>query len=419
MGDAEAPACLAGVLPCVCLAATAPIEDAVDIRHSPDDDQFMGEALGLAARIPRRPWPNPPVGAVVVNGGRVVGRGTHHGAGTAHAEIVALDEAGARAHGATLYCTLEPCNHKGRTPPCAPRVAESGVQRAVIGVADPNPDVRGGGIAVLRAAGIVVSAGVRGDAALELIWPFAVTRGFRRPFVVLKTATSLDARFAPPDADGSGRPVYLSGLEARRDVHRLRRWSDVVLVGERTMVADHPRLDGRLTDDSDGCPAADPIPAWADTDLSFDGGWLGHEHWVFAGRDSIPEGRRPAIECRGGSVVPCHTADGHVSPNSVVTEFGRLGGHVLMVEGGATLAAAFLRAGVVDRWVCYTAPLVLGAGATWPVGPCRAGDPGAFHLTRVERCGGDVKAVFDREPFDDVLAGLVASGGENDGRRGE
>jgi diaminohydroxyphosphoribosylaminopyrimidine deaminase/5-amino-6-(5-phosphoribosylamino)uracil reductase len=379
----------------------------------------MDEALGLAARVPRRPWPNPPVGAVVVSGGRVVGRGSHHGAGTAHAEIVALDEAGARAQGATLYCTLEPCNHQGRTPPCAPRVAASGIRRAVIGIADPNPDVRGGGISVLRAAGIAVSAGIRGDAALELIWPFAATLGFRRPFVVLKTATSIDARFAPPDTDGSGRPFYLSGLDARRDVHRLRRWSDVVLVGERTMVADRPRLDGRLTDESDGCPAADPIPAWADTDLSFDGGWLGREHWVFAGRDGGPDSRRPAIERRGGSIVPCETTKGLLAPDSVVTEFGRRGGHVLMIEGGPTLAAAFVRAGVVDRWVCYTAPLVLGAGPTWPVAGSGDGSPPAFHLTRVERCGADVKAVFDRKRFDDALAGLVASGGENDGRQGE
>jgi diaminohydroxyphosphoribosylaminopyrimidine deaminase/5-amino-6-(5-phosphoribosylamino)uracil reductase len=192
----------------------------------------------------------------------------------------------------------------------------------------------------------------------------------------------------------------------------------VVLVGERTMAADRPRLDGRLTDESDCCPATDPVPAWADTDLSFDGGWPEREHWVFTGHDAVPDGRRTATGRRGRSVVPCSTSDGHVAPDSIVAEFGRLGGHVLMVEGGATIAAAFLRAGVVDRWVCYTAPVVLGAGATWPVERRREGDPAAFHLTRVERCGGDVKAVFDRERFDDVLAGLVASGGEDDGRCG-
>jgi diaminohydroxyphosphoribosylaminopyrimidine deaminase/5-amino-6-(5-phosphoribosylamino)uracil reductase len=412
-------ACPGGGPPCACLFATAPTEDAVDSRYSPEDDAFMAEALGLAGRVPRRPWPNPPVGAIVVKDGRTVGRGAHLGAGTPHAEIVALREAGALARGATLYCTLEPCNHEGRTPPCAPRVAASGIARAVIGVADPNRHVCGGGVSVMRGAGIEVSMGLRGDEALDLIWPFAATGAFERPFVVLKTATSLDGRFAPPGEAASPAPRYLTGPESRRDVHRLRRWCDVVLVGERTMAMDRPRLDGRLADASDPCPAADPVPAWADTDLSFDGGWPGREHWAFAGTGARTEARRPAVEARGGRVVICAVEGGRVKPASIVAEFGRLGGHVLLVEGGPTLAWAFLEAGVVDRWVSYTAPTLLGSGVGWPPAAARAGHLPAFTLTRVERCGGDVKAVFDRACVGDVLTGLVQADRGRIGRSGE
>ena len=157
----------------------------------------MSEALRLAALVEHRPWPNPPVGAIVVRDGEVVGRGAHQGPGTAHAEVLALREAGARARGATLYCTLEPCNHQGRTPPCTPAVVASGVSRVVVAMRDPNPKVAGGGLERLLDAGIGITLGVCADDALELVWPFVATGAFRRPFVWLKTATSLDGRFAP------------------------------------------------------------------------------------------------------------------------------------------------------------------------------------------------------------------------------
>ena len=356
----------------------------------------MREALGLAARIPRRPWPNPPVGAVVVRDGHVVGRGAHHGAGTEHAEGIALREAGRLARGATLYCTLEPCNHHGRTPPCAPLVVRSGISRLVVAVTDPNPRVRGGGLSSVRDAGLVVESGVLAPEALDMIWPFAATRAFERPFVVLKTAVSLDGFLAPlPDTRRPGQPVYLTGVESRRDVHRLRRWCDVVAVGEQTMAGDRPRLDGRLLDPDEPCPADDPLPAYVDTDLSLRAAWP-RPFWVFAGVDAASSTRLPEIEGRRGTVVRCAVSRGHVSPASLVAEFGRRGGHVLMVEGGPTLAAAFLEAGVVDRWVSYVAPVVLGAGIGWPQGEPRW--PGV--LTRVERIGQDEKRVFDRRSLD-------------------
>jgi diaminohydroxyphosphoribosylaminopyrimidine deaminase / 5-amino-6-(5-phosphoribosylamino)uracil reductase len=368
----------------------------------------MAEALRVAATIPRRPWPNPPVGAVVVCDGHIVGSGAHHGPGTDHAEVVALREAGPRSKGATLYCTLEPCNHQGRTPPCAPLVARSGIARLVVAITDPNPRVCGGGLDVIRHAGIAVESGVLGADGLELIWPFVVTRAFERPFVTVKTAESADGFLAPPPrSHRSGEPAYLTGLEARRDVHHLRRWSDVVAVGENTMARDCPRLDGRLASRSDPCPAADPVPAYVDTDLSLQAGWT-RPFWVFAGSERSSPSNRSAIERAGGSVVVCAERNGRVDPASIVSEFGRRGGCCLMVEGGPKLALAFVEAGVVDRSVSFVAPEPLGGGEGWPGGPPVW--PGS--RTRSIRIGADEKIVYDTTPFVETLAELGSTGRE-------
>jgi len=364
----------------------------------------MAEALALAARIPRRPWPNPPVGAVVVRDGVVVGRGAHHGAGTEHAEIVALREAGDAARGATLYCTLEPCNHQGRMPPCAPAVVRAGIGRAVIAIADANPKVCGGGTQRLQEAGIDVRVGVMAAEALDLVWPFVATRAFERPFVLLKTATTIDGFFAPPSsARRPDEPFYLTGGESRRDVHRLRRWCDAVIVGERTMAEDRPQLDGRLAGEDAPCPAADPMPGYVDTDLSLVAGWS-RPHWVFVGASA-----RDSTEAAGTwrSIVRCDERDGHVDLASLLARFVECGGRVLMVEGGPTLAAAFLRAGLVDRWIAYTAPVVLGGGVRWPDFPTDL----QFHLTRAEQLGTDAKAVWDRLPFGATLRALAGPEG--------
>lgn len=375
----------------------------MDVRITPADLAFMDEALRVAARIPSRPWPNPPVGAVVVADGRIVGRGAHLGKGTTHAEVVALAEAGPLARGATLYCTLEPCNHHGSTPPCTPHVIASGVRRVVIGVVDPNRRVRGGGVGSLRQAGLEVLLGVRGAEALDLIWPFAATQAFERPYVLLKTATSIDARFAPPVVPGrTPAPFYLTGLDARRDVQQLRRWCDVVLVGERTVRADNPRLDGRLLTENDACPAADPMPAYADTNLSLSGAWPDRAHWVFTSAE------RATTPPHGSELlVGCATRGQHLDAASIVTEFGRRGGRCLMVEGGPTLAASFLATGLVDRWVSYIAPVVQGDGVGWP--PLPRIDT-RLHPTACQRLGDDIRLIFDRLRFDERLRALTEPG---------
>ncbi len=202
------------------------------------DAEFMRAALRLARRGLGRTIPNPPVGAVVVKGGRIVGRGFHRRAGGDHAEVEAIRDAGRRASGATLYVTLEPCNHTGRTPPCTAAVLESGFSRVVVGTRDPNPDVRGGGLARLRRHEIEVVEGVEGDLCRELIRPFAkrITSGM--PLVTLKLAATLDGRIATR----TGESRWISGERSRAMVHRWRDEMDAVMVGAGTVIEDDPEL---------------------------------------------------------------------------------------------------------------------------------------------------------------------------------
>ena len=386
--------------------------DAVDCTYPHGGDQaaldrcFMAEAVALAKGARHRTWPNPPVGAVVVKDGVVVGRGAHEGPGKPHAEPVALGEAGKAARGATLYVTLEPCNHEGRTPPCAPAVVASGVTRVVVAIRDPNPTVIGGGCRYLRDHGLDVTCGVLPEEALDLIWPFAATDNFTHGYVELKTAHSLDGWFAPP---GAGRtetaPVYLSGEAARRDVHGRRRRLDLVLVGEETVRADRPRLDGRLVAGSNDVPDSEPIPGYVDTDLSWTGGFDRDRYLVFAGVGSRKSANRAIVEADGGEILFCRETAGRVDPAALREAAALRDLLTVMVEGGPRLAASFLNAGLVDRWVRYLTPVVLGAGVGWPAGIHRPKERGCdFSLTRHERMGDDLLVIHDHRNFADVLA---------------
>lgn len=369
------------------------------------DCAFMAEALALAAGVPERTWPNPPVGAVVVRDGQVVGRGAHAGPGRPHAEIMALAEAGQAARGGTLYVTLEPCNHKGRTGPCAPAVAEAGLRRVVVAMRDPNPTVLGGGCRYLRERGLAVAVGCLAAEALELVWPFVVSDSFRRPYVELKTAMTLDGRFAPdPALRRDVAPVYLTGEAARRDVHRRRRRVDLVLVGEGTVRADRPRLDGRLAAELPDVPGVDPLPGYLDTDLSWGGGLPAGRYLVFAGQGAQDAPNRAAIEADGGELVFCHEREGRLDLRHLLTQVAARGLGTVMVEGGPRLAASFLANGLVDRWLRYEAPRVQGAGIGWPADFGRGVLPHAeFSLTRQGTVGQDLLTVFDRTSFQATL----------------
>jgi diaminohydroxyphosphoribosylaminopyrimidine deaminase / 5-amino-6-(5-phosphoribosylamino)uracil reductase len=369
-----------------------------------EDEAFLQEALALAARIPQRPWPNPPVGALVVQDGVVVGRGAHHGAGQAHAERLALAEAGDRARGATLYCTLEPCRHHGRTPPCTEAIIAAGIARLVAGVRDLNPPASGGA-GLLRAAGLDVTVGVLAGPCLELIWPFVTSDGFARPYVELKTATSLDGRFAGP-RDPAGWPAYLTCETSRRAVHVRRRWLDLVLVGAGTALLDRPRLDTRLVPDGAACPQAEPQAGCVSgrDGAHADALALNRPAWICF----HPAGAAPALP-EGAAAVACPAGAAGVDPAGLLQVCHERGLATILLESGPTLSASFLAAGLVDRWVQYTAPLVLGGGVTWPerFEPSAAG----FHLTRCERSGDDLCAVWDRRDFAAALVAATSEGG--------
>ena len=353
--------------------------------------EHMARALELAERGWGRTSPNPMVGALVVLDGRVVGEGWHEGPGTAHAEAMALAAAGAGARGATLYCTLEPCDHTGRTGPCTRALIEAGIARAFIATRDPNPVVDGRGFRSLQRAGVQVDSGLLADRARRLNAAFErhVTTGL--PFVALKIASSLDGKTAA--IDGSSK--WITGEAARADVQRLRAWSDAVVVGAGTARADDPALSLRdprfsrsraplrvVVDTAGRIPATGRLfegaapTLMATTDRASDDSV---DRWTRAGAEVL--------------VLPSDAAG--VSLFALVEALGKRDVQAVLVEGGATLAWSFVREGLVDKVVLYLAPKLIG-GATAPgvlTGSGSASLSDALSLTfdTVERIGDDLR----------------------------
>jgi len=328
------------------------------------DARFMARALALAAEGLGRTFPNPPVGAVFVRGGRVVGEGFHHRAGAPHAEIEALGAAGGRVRGATLYVTLEPCSHHGRTPPCADALLGLGLRRIVVAMVDPNPRVRGRGIAKLRRAGIrvVVGPGAEEARLLTAGYRSRVLRG--RPLVTLKLATTLDGRIAA----ASGDARWITGPAARRLAHALRDVSDAVLVGAGTVRADDPQLTCRLPGGRDPVRIVLAGPALRLPARARVLARGGPPTWVVAPRGA-PAARVAALRRRGVEVLLVPGRRGRVPFGALVRLLGARGLTTLLVEGGGTVAAEALRARAVDRLVLFVAPAILGGDAVAAVGP--------------------------------------------------
>lgn len=336
------------------------------------DQAFMRQAIEVAAGARRTVSPRPWVGAVVVPAG--TGRdggeppvfvGCTEGRTGPHAEIVALRAAGARARGATVYTTLEPCSHHGRTPPCADALIEAGVARVVVAVEDPDPLVAGQGLARLHAAGVETTLGVCQAAVGEQLAPYLTHRRTGRPYVVLKLASSLDGRIAAPD----GSSQWITGPEARLDAHRLRADSDAIIVGAGTVRADDPSLTVRL-------PAGEA--------------------------DGI-EPRRIVLGVvpAGAKVAPATEVRGELT--AVLDELGREGVLQVMVEGGATVAHDVHAAGLVDRYVIYQAPALFGGDDGRPL----FAGPGAATMAELWR--GAIVAVA--QLGDDLRIDLVPQAG--------
>ena len=312
----------------------------------------MRRALALAA--PHRTHPNPKVGAVLVDAsGVVVGEGAHHGAGTPHAELLALTQAGEAARGSTLYVTLEPCNHQGRTPPCVPSIVAAGVSTVVIGAIDPDPRVSGAGIAGLRQSGVEVVTDVLSDESESLDRSYFHERRTGLPLVTLKLAMTLDGSVAASDASSR----WVTSEEARADSHLLRAEMDAIVVGAGTLRADDPLLTSRIE------PAAAEQPVAV----------------LVAGREPLPAVRRiwersplviatEPIDVPSGEVLIVEGEAGLPDPEATARALARRGLYSVMLEGGPGLAGSWWRAGVVTRGVFYVASRVGGGRGMSPLG---------------------------------------------------
>ena len=321
----------------------------------------MRRALRLAERGRGRTAPNPVVGAVVVRAGRVVGEGWHRRVGGSHAEVEALARAGRRAKGATLYVTLEPCAHWGRTPPCVDALLAAGIARCVVAERDPDPRVDGRGLRKLRAAGVAVEVGLLASEARAQLAGYRSAQRHGLPRITWKVASSLDGRIA----DARGRSRWITGPAARADGHRLRAASDAIVVGAGTARADDPRLTVRS-----GPRGAQPLRVVVDSRLSLP---LGLRLFapalargtVVACTRGASAARERALAARGVTVWRLPASGGRVALGALARRLAREGRHEVLLEGGATLGAAFLRAGLVRRIVLYSAPFVLGGGLSW------------------------------------------------------
>lgn len=369
------------------------------------DDEAMAQALLVSAAARRRSAPNPWVGCVLLRDGEIVGAGASEPPGRAHAEAGALAQAGDRARGATAYVTLEPCSHRGRTPPCADALIAAGVARVVAALEDPDPRVAGAGFARLRAAGVDVTVGIGAGVAARELAPYLHHRRTGRPFVVAKIATSLDGRVAA--ADGSSR--WLTSAAARADSHELRADSQAIVVGAGTVLADQPTLTVRdvtrapehppvrvVLDGRGRVPAAGPL---FDSQLA--------PTLVVTTANAAP-GAIDAWRAAGAKVetVAAGTGGVGVDLDETLTLLGREGVLQVLVEGGGTVLGSVLGGNHAHRLVVYVAPLVLGTRATPGFvlpGPDCIGDATRYELAGAHRLGPDVR--LDYEPISSEITG--------------
>ena len=347
------------------------------------DIAYMRMALAEASKGLGRTSPNPCVGAVVVNDGQVVGRGYHKKAGTPHAEIHALADAGELARGATMYVTLEPCNHTGRTPPCSHEVVRAGITRVVIGMCDPNP-VASGGIGYLEEHGIQVTTGVCEEECRRINLPFLKYIGTGLPWVVLKAGISLDGRITYQH--GQAGPI--TGPESRTHVHALRDQLDAILVGVQTVQIDNPSLTTRLAAPEKG---RDPVRIVLDSQLRTDPASRIFQQdsaaptWLFCSEDA-PESRQRLLEQAGGRVFRVkRNAQGQVDLREMLVVLGQHNILSLLVEGGATVLGSFLREKLIDEVYLFMAPFFIGESGDCLVKGYAAASPDQTRqLVRVE-----------------------------------
>ncbi|CAG9610576.1 bifunctional diaminohydroxyphosphoribosylaminopyrimidine deaminase/5-amino-6-(5-phosphoribosylamino)uracil reductase RibD [Pseudoneobacillus rhizosphaerae] len=320
------------------------------------DHYYMKMALDLAASAKGRTNPNPVVGAILVKDGVIVGSGLHRKAGEPHAEVHAFRMAGEHAEGATLYVTLEPCSHFGKTPPCANLVKESKVARVVVAVQDPNPQVAGRGIGILREAGIEVEVGVLEKEARLLNERFVHNMVNRTPFVISKVAMTLDGKIAAYN----GHSKWITGEESRHNVHLLRNEVDAILVGIGTVKADDPMLTTRLE-----TGGKNPIRIVLDTTLRMPmeakiTDCSEAKTWIVTAEENDVAEKIKALEEKGVEFIYVPVTDSGLDLSVLMNKLYEKGVTDLLVEGGSEINGSFLRAGLINKFSIYVAPKILG-----------------------------------------------------------
>jgi diaminohydroxyphosphoribosylaminopyrimidine deaminase/5-amino-6-(5-phosphoribosylamino)uracil reductase len=349
-------------------------------------NRYLEEALYLAEQGLGRVSPNPAVGAVVVRDDAIVGRGFHTWAGLKHAEILALEEAGERARGATLYLSLEPCSHQGRTPPCVGEIIAAGIQKVVAAMEDPNPRVHGSGFSILQKAGIEVEIDSAYTArAVQLNEAFVHYMRTRRPLVVLKAALTLDGKIGAPD-DNQG---WITSEAARAHVQKLRHLSDAILTGIGTVLADDCRLTDRTGEERSRpllrivLDSLLRIPAESKMVTSC------REDVLVVTTSAAPTDRRRRLESRGVRVEVLEGADGRVDLGAVVSWLAQEKYQSLMIEAGSRVNWTALESGIADKIYFYYAPKILGGTQSLPVaggtGRRRRSDAIQFHDVQVHQ----------------------------------
>lgn len=322
-----------------------------------DHRTFMARALELAAQAKGRTSPNPMVGALVVKDGRVLAAGYHQKAGTPHAEVIALEQAGPAARGATLYVTLEPCSHFGRTPPCVNKIIAAGIKEVVVAMVDPNPQVNGRGIKMLREAGIKVTVGVLQKEAEKLNEAFIKYITTHRPFVALKWAMTLDGKIATVTGDAK----WISNSISRAYVHRLRDEYDAILVGINTVLRDNPSLTTRLA----GKKGKDPLRIILDSSLRvpLDANVVNLESpapTIICCAAKADKEKISRLEEKGVIIWQLPGSAGRLDLSSLLDRLGEREVTSLLVEGGGTVIESFLRQRLADKLYCFIAPKIVG-----------------------------------------------------------
>ncbi len=309
--------------------------------------------------------PNPMVGAVVVKNGRIIGEGFHAFFGGPHAEINAIENASENVKGATLYVTMEPCSHQGKTPPCTESIIKNGIHRVIAGMKDPNPLVNGNGLKIIAGAGIEVKSGIEESAVLRMNEQFVKYIVTGLPFCILKTAMTLDGKIAT--VENASR--WISGEDSRRYVHELRQKYSAVMVGINTILYDNPLLNTRRIQKKSKDPLKIIVDSSGKIPLEVNVLKMNPQLVIIATTDKIEMTKKKDLERLGAQVLICPGKDGKVDLGYLMVSLGKMGIDSVMLEGGSTMAFSALMNGIVDKVISFIAPKIIGgAGAPSPVG---------------------------------------------------